>query len=347
MATKTKNGKVTLADVAKEAGVSPMTASRVINGDQKVKSTTREKVQGVIERLKYAPNVAARNLAGANPLRICLLYGNPSSAFLGELLMGALSAASELGVQLLVEKTDDTVTPHEISLNMNTYWDGLIVPSPISEMPGLRKMIADRNFPTAFIASGAEPGRGHEIRINDDAAAFDVTKMLLEKGHRDIAFIKGHPTQIASEKRFLGYQRALNEFGLRTDPKNVEQGFFTYRSGLDAAEVFLNRDRRPTAIFASNDDMAAGAMAAAARHRLSVPKDLSIVGFDDSPIASTVWPNLTTVRQPIADMAASGIALVNRLGRRQKVKQAEFETITLPYNIIERETVSVPLNQRR
>ena len=341
MNKKTRSKATTLSDVAKDAGVSPMTVSRVINGDHRVRSTTREKVTESIDRLKYTPNVAARNLAGVKSLRICVLYGNPSSAYLGELLMGALETASEVGANLIIERTDESVSASQIIEHFHRDWDALIVPPPISDVPGIRRLVASEEFPTVFISSATEPGRALEIRIDDYEAARQVTELLVEKGHRRIGFIKGHPNQTVSDMRYRGYCDALAEAGLKKDASLVTQGFFTYRSGLDAADELLEQSDRPTAIFASNDDMAAGVLASAARHGLSVPRDVSVVGFDDSPIATTVWPNLTTVRQPVAEMASQAVSMVvNAL--RTKSGKVEKDVVILDHHLIARDTVSSP-----
>lgn len=136
-----------------------------------------------------------------------------------------------------------------------------------------------------------------------------MTRHLLELGHRRIAFINGHPNQTATGQRFHGYVEAMTEAGLSVDADQVAQGYFTYRSGLEAAEKLLGASK-PTAIFASNDDMAAATLAVAHRRGLEVPADLSVAGFDDTPLATTVWPELTTVRQPIAEMAREAVRLL-------------------------------------
>ena len=338
---KSRSKAITLSDVAKDAGVSPMTVSRVINGDHRVRASTREKVTESIDRLNYTPNVAARNLAGVKSLRICLLYGNPSSAYLGELLMGALETASEVGANLIIERTDESVTANEIVEHFHRDWDALIVPPPISDVPGIRRLVAAEEFPTVFLSSATQPGRALEIRIDDYEAARQVMDLLIEKGHRRIGFIKGHPNQTVSDKRYQGYCDALSDAGIALDPNLVSQGFFTYRSGLDAADELLELSDRPTAIFASNDDMAAGVLASAARHGLSVPRDLSVVGFDDSPIATTVWPNLTTVRQPVAEMAARAVSMVVSAVRTKSGK-LEKDIVVLDHHLIVRDTVSSP-----
>lgn len=148
------------------------------------------------------------------------------------------------------------------------------------------------------------------MRIDDFAAAQDITKHLLELGHHRIGFVRGPPSMTASAERFRGFFAALADVGLDPDQTTIEQGYFAYRSGLIAAERLLARDERPTAIFASNDDKAAAAINAAHRAGLDVPPDLSVVGFDDTSPTATVWPELTTIRQPIAEMADAAIELL-------------------------------------
>jgi len=161
------------------------------------------------------------------------------------------------------------------------------------------------------------------VRIDDQEASAAMTRHLLSLGHREIGFIVGAANQTVSAQRQAGFEAALKEAGVAVRPEWVKQGSFTYRSGLVAAEQILDSANHPTAIFASNDDMAAAAIAVAHRLHLDVPKDLTIVGFDDTPLATTIWPALTTVRQPVAAMARKAVELLleeirlRRLGETQ------------------------------
>jgi LacI family transcriptional regulator len=166
-----------------------------------------------------------------------------------------------------------------------------------------------------------------------------MTRRLVSLGHTQIGFIMGHPNQTASEQRYKGFMAGLHEASLKADPKLVAQGYFTYRSGLDAAEKLLRGAKRPTAIFASNDDMAAATVAVAHRMGLDVPRDLTIAGFDDTPLATTVWPALTTVRQPIAEMAREAVKLVLEQIRRKRTGAEQQPTQKLlEFTIIPRES---------
>ena len=329
-----KPARATIVDVAKLAGVSTMTVTRVIHKRDKVSSSTRERVEKAIDTLGYAPNLAARALVGSKVRRVCLLYGNPSSAYLGELILGALKATSEAEVNLIVEQTDPSLRVADLKTKLNRDWDALIVPPPMSDVLEIRNLVSANRIPAVFLASASDTGQVNQIRIDDYKAAYEITQLLIKKGHRRIGFIKGDPSQSVAERRLEGYRDALTASGLALDKECVAQGLFTYRSGEQAALKLLSIKRPPTAIFASNDDMAAGALAAAMQKGLAIPDDIAIAGFDDSPIATTVAPALTTVRQPVAKMAEQAVQLV----LQPKVGEMPPQTIIAQHNVIERET---------
>lgn len=302
---------VTIHDVARHVGVSPMTVSRVINGEKNVREETRARVMDAVEALNYSPNLAARSLATQDQARIGLLYSNPSVAFLSEFLVGILSESSQGSAQLLIESC---VGPEGASAALEKMkaagCDGVILSPPLSDSTRVAKILKEMNLPFVGVAMARLDPDICCVTIDDYEAANAMTRRLIELGHRTIGFIKGHPNAHASLTRYDGFEAAMIKAGLKIDPALVVQGYFTYRSGFDAAERMLAREDRPTAIFASNDDMAAGAVAAAHRLRLDVPKDVTVVGFDDTAMASSVWPELTTVRQPIADMASLSVRLM-------------------------------------
>ena len=188
--------------------------------------------------------------------------------------------------------------------------DGVILPAPLCDSEESLQGVEEAGLPAVLVASGRPAPGLCAVSINDFEASRAMTRHLLGLGHRRIAFINGHPNQTASGQRFRGYIEGMTEAGLSVGTDQVAQGFFTYRSGLEAAERLLTNGFNPTAIFASNDDMAAATMAIAHRKGLDVPGDLSVAGFDDTPLATTVWPELTTVRQPIADMAREAVRLL-------------------------------------
>ncbi|HEX4178760.1 MAG TPA: LacI family DNA-binding transcriptional regulator [Rhizomicrobium sp.] len=301
---------VTIHDVARHAGVSPMTVSRVINGESNVREETRARVTASVAALRYAPNQAARSLASADATHIGILYSNPSAAYLSEFLLGSLEQSSLSGCQLVIEKCDGVESEREaIQRLVKGGVDGVILPAPLCDSQDSLKGVEEAQLPAVLVASGRPAAGLSAVSINDFEASRAMTGHLLGLGHRRIAFINGHPNQTASGQRFRGFIEGMTEAGLSVGTDQVAQGYFTYRSGLEAAEKLLDTFR-PTAIFASNDDMAAATMAMAHRKGLDVPGDLSVAGFDDTPLATTVWPELTTVRQPIADMAREAVRLL-------------------------------------
>ena len=305
----------TIKDVARLAGVSPMTVSRVVNGSEYVSTTTRQTVQRAVRELGYSPNLAARNLASERGERLGLLYGNPSSAYLSEFLVGALEAATRHGVQLVLEKCDPTPVASRRAVRrlLAGAVVGVVLPPPLCESSAVRTELTAARLPVVTVAAGRPPADTMCVRIDDYSAALEMTRYLIGLGHERLAFIKGHPNQSASEERWLGFTAALEAVRDRRGerpPPRMEQGFFSFRSGLDAARKLLGADPAPTAVFASNDDMAAAVVAEAHRRGLDVPRDLTVVGFDDTLIASTIWPELTTIQQPIARMAAEAIDML-------------------------------------
>ena len=198
-------------------------------------------------------------------------------------------------------------------------------------------------IPVVTVATGAPQEDSLNVRIDDHAAAMEMTRYLLDLGHRRIGFIKGHPNHIASHDRYRGFCDALTEAGIDAEKAPAEQGYFSYRSGLTAGERLLAQPERPTAIFASNDDMAAATISVAHRMGLIVPGDVSIVGFDDTALATSVWPELTTVKQPIAAMAeAAHELLIADLRAHQGGTPRKFAERVLSHAMIIRESSGPP-----
>ena len=292
-----------------------MTVSRVVNGDSNVLEDKRSRVFAAIDTLGYVPNRAARSLAGGREHRIALLYNNPSAAYLSELLVGCLAEIGTASAQLTIEHCGgesggalaERLAKHRI--------DAVLVPSPLADDMALLAALRQIKIPIVQVATARPADFATAVIIDDEAAAHAMTAHLLSQGHRRIGFIVGDSKQTSSELRRDGYLRALGEAGVAVAPQLIQQGRFTYRSGMIAAEALIALDPRPTAIFASNDDMAAAAIAVAHQHRLDVPGEISIVGFDDTPLATTIWPELTTVRQPIQDMARLATRLAMEAAR--------------------------------
>lgn len=338
-----QKGSLTIHDVARYAGVSPMTVSRVINGEKNVRDSTRDAVNAAIKDLNYQPNPAARSLAGADLIRIGLLYSDPSAAYLSEFLVGGLDQCCRSNIQLIVEKCDEEHAEAAATRLLNSGVDGIILPPPLCDAPKVLRTLAASNVAVVAVATGRPPADVSAVRTDDFQGAHEMTQHLIGLGHRRIGFIRGHPNQTASAQRLEGHLAALVEAAIAADPTLVEQGYFTYRSGMEAAERLLGLPEPPTAIFASNDDMAAATVAVAQRRGLDVPRDLTVVGYDDSALATTIWPELTTIRQPIADMSREAVTLLaDEIRSRRSGEKAQHPHTLQAFALIRRQSDGPP-----
>jgi len=338
-----KTSGVTIDEVAALAGVSPMTVSRAIN-QGKVRDDTRERVMRAVQALGYTPNLAASTLAAAQHTRIALIYTNPSGAYLRELLVGLLRGASNAAIQLVIHYWDnlDPVAERRAARALAGRVDGVILPPPLCESPVAVTELVQAGIPVVAIASGHLRDDVSCVRIDDFHAGKEMAEHLIQHGHTRIGFIRGRNDLSASARRYDGFATALHEAGLEVEPRLVQEGDYTYRSGLDAAEKLLSQPQPPTAIFASNDDMAAAAISVAHRQGLDVPRDLSVVGFDDTSAATTVWPELTTLHQPIAAMADAAIDILLRTIRQRTDDSRVLTDHVLPHRLVMRDSVAHP-----
>lgn len=352
MAEKRSNsrqlGRPTVSDVARLANCSLMTVSRVVNGGTGVRAETREAVEAAIKTLNYAPNRAARSLASAAETRIALLYTNPSAAYLSELLIGCMDGASQTDAHIMVERC---ATPEDqkrvIQRLVKGGVEGFLLPPPLCDETQLLDLLRRQRVPSVLIGPGSADAHHQAVMIDDYQAAHDMTRHIIALGHKRIGFVIGNPDQSASALRLAGFRDAMGEAGLPVIDELVRQGLFTYRSGMDAAIEMLALAKRPTAIFASNDDMAAGCIAAAQRSRLDVPGDLTVCGFDDTANASTIWPELTTIRQPISEMARRALSMLNTTILEARACQpVRTQHLTLDYALIKRSSDGAPPSVR-
>jgi LacI family transcriptional regulator len=328
-----------------------MTVSRVVNGIKNVRQSTREAVLEAIKLLNYSPNAAARNLAAGEAMQVGLLHSNPSAAYLSQFLVGALEGARRAGCHLVLEACESEKPDEQADATrrfLTTNVEGVILPPPLSESQPVLNELDVAGIPVVTVAMGRPRTDALNVRIDDFAAAEEMTEHLIRLGHQRIGLIKGHPTHIASIERERGFRAALANHGIDPDSAAIEQGYFTFRSGLVATERLLAREHPPTAIFASNDDMAAAAVSVAHRKGLTVPGDLSIAGFDDTAPATTVWPELTTVKQPISAMAEAALELLlaDVKARRSGGPTGPAERV-LEHDLIVRESTAPPLSGRR
>ena len=314
-ASETANAQkpASIYDVAKRAGVSIKTVSRVVNRQSNVSEATRARVLEAVGALSYSPNVFARGLASERSFLIGLLYDNPSAGYVAALQLGVLARCREEGYHLIVESLDaqsPNLAREVYSLVTESGLYGVILTPPLCDAPAVIEALGRAHTPFVRIAPDKPLAGAADVSIDDHKAAYDMTAYLIGLGHKRIGFIKGHPDHGAAHARYEGYCAALAQAGLPLIEELCVQGFFSYQSGMEAGERLLSLKKRPTAIFASNDDMAAAVLAASQRFNLKIPSQLSVAGFDDSLVAQVVWPRLTTCRQPIKEMAAEAMSIL-------------------------------------
>jgi len=334
--------KSTLSDIAKLAKVSIKTASRVVRQESNVSPKTRTAVEAAMKALKYRPSVAPRATVGSRSYVLALIFDNPNTSYIVELLRGALEQARKDGYHLLVEPvnlTSANVAEDITNLLVQSNLDGMILPPPLCDDPAILQALVSSGKPFARISPSISKEIGLRVEISDYAAAREMTMKLIQLGHTSIGFVTGRQGTATTRRRLDGFLSAMKDANLTVPDNFILEGTYEYRSGLEAGESLLKLAQRPTAIFASNDEMAAGLIAAAHKSGLSVPEELSIAGFDDSVIATVVWPQLTTVRQPIKEMAAAAVNMVTKQCRGQTKDEATVRK--LPIDLVMRESTAL------
>ena len=281
-----------IEDVAAAAGVSMKTVSRVLNNEPNVRDAMRQRVMAAVEKLQYRPNLSARSLAGQRSYVVALVYNNPSRNYLMEIQSGMLAPVGSAKLR----KAEDLKVVFE-----HFAPDGVVLIPPLTDDPAVLEFLEQHDVPFACIAP-KHPEDRIGVMMDETAAVLELMAGLVAQGHRRIAHIKGPPAHGACQWRYKGYRDALKKAGLDYDAELVVQGAFSFESGIEAGNALLDLKKPPTAIFAANDDMAAGVIRAACERGLAVPRDISVCGFDDTPIARHIYPALTTVRQPTSEM---------------------------------------------
>lgn len=306
--------KATIKDVAKLAGVSFKTVSRVINKESSVGPALQEKVMQAVKALNYQPNLSARLLRGAAS-SIGFIYDNPNSNYLIDMQRGILGECRRQGYELIIHPCDSKA-PDIIDevLNMvdRSQVGGLVLTPPISEMPEILSALNKRKIPFVRILSGSQaPDKKSPcIFVDDRTAAYKITQYLIDLGHKSIAYLGGEEAHKSNSERLEGYKSALKANKINLDKKLIIPGEFSFESGVKRTRQLLASNLKPTAVFACNDEIAAGTLFAARIQGVDVPHQLSIVGFEDSPFSRQAWPNLTTAQQPNSVIAERATALL-------------------------------------
>jgi len=295
----------TINDVARIAGVSKKTVSRVINESPLVRGETREAVKKVIQETGFSPDPHARSLAFRRAFLVGLIYDNPNPQHTVSHQEGLLEAFKTSGLELAIRPIDRS-SPRRLA-EIRTFVErqkpfGVVLPSPVSEDEALVELLKSLNCPYVRIAAVPLDSPDRMVVSHDGDGAAEAARHLADLGHRRIALILGPTTFRSSLERRRGFEAGLAERGLTLDPALIKSAGYTYETGLEAARELFALADRPTAVFALNDEMATGVYRAAREAGLQVPQDVSVVGFDDAPIATRIWPTLSSVRLPLRDM---------------------------------------------
>ena len=319
---------VTINDVARAAGVSVTTVSRVLNDKDDVAFDTYQRVQKVIDDLGYTSNLAARSMRSTKMNVIGLIMPDAGEPFPIEVLKGVNSAVAELDYDLIIYTCGDIRKHYAadrekkfVSLLTNSITDGVIVITP-----------AAKHFSTHAPIVAVDPNSGNTeypavISTNKEGAMLAVD-YLIAQGHRRIGFISGRSDLKSAERRLRGYQESLARAGILLDQSLIVQGDFTAEAGLNCARQLLNLPQPPTAIFAANDQSAFGAYQAAKEVGLLIPEDLSLVGFDNIPDAALVYPGLTTIDQSIREMGKMATEMLIKLIEGGSLEKKVVKTST-------------------
>ena len=334
--------KATIDDVAKLAGVSIKTVSRVVNREPNVRATTQARVEKAIQELNYRPNLSARNLASQRAHLIGLIYDDPSAyefpsfGYVIRMQQGTLQACRDANYELLIHPCNYRNT--DLDQNIRAFIErtrpaGIVLAAPVSSMPKVADAIAATDTPFVRLSPGESDGEHLAIGTNDREASAEMTSYLASLGHKKIGFIRG--IHRAVENRFDGFRDGLEQSGLELNEKWIAAGDQSFESGFECAKTLLEMKDRPTAIFAANDLMAVAVIRVAVNMGIDVPGELSVAGFDDIAFARQGIPTLTTIRQPLSKMSEQAAKyLIDGNGRNAD----SVETVVVPASLIMRES---------
>ncbi|KXZ40211.1 transcriptional regulator, LacI family [Alkalithermobacter thermoalcaliphilus JW-YL-7 = DSM 7308] len=328
---------VTIKDVAKRAGVSISTVSRVINNSKPVSNEIRQRVMSVIKETGYVPNPVARSLVTKKSQLIGVIVPDISNFFIGELLNGIEEVGKIYEYDILLCNSYGEIEEElkYINLLKSKQVAGIIFVTWKMSQEHV-DAIKEGNLPSVYISKNAHNFDVYSVSIDNKTAAYEMTKYLIEKGHRQIGFIRSSiEDDIIDSERFKGYKDALEDNNIQIDNEIIKEGDTTSESGYYLMNEILNI-KKPDAIFATSDEVAIGAINCILDKGYKVPDDISVVGFDDIKLASLYRPSLTTVKQPIYDMGAVSIRMIVKMIDGEEI---EDKHTYLPYELVERQSV--------
>jgi len=331
---------ITIYDVAREAGVSMATVSRVVNGNPNVKPTTRKKVLETIERLGYRPNAVARGLASKKTTTVGAIIPDISSMFFADLARGIEDIATMYKYNIILANSDRNKDKELQLINtmLEKQVDGILFMGGEISEEHIRQLTSN-SVPVVLSSTYDETNTIPSVNIDNEKAAYEATKFLIEQGNNNVAFIYGHDETPISRFKFEGYKRALVEFDFTLTQDFIVNVDYSYDSGIKAVRQLLSLQRKPTAVFVASDEMALGVIHGAQDMGYRVPEDLEVFGFNNTRLATMVRPTLSTIVQPMYDIGAVSMRLLTKFMNNEEV---EDKKIILPHRIIERDSTKLP-----
>ncbi|WP_453994384.1 catabolite control protein A [Bacillus nitroreducens] len=323
---------VTIYDVAREANVSMATVSRVVNGNPNVKPTTRKKVLEAIDRLGYRPNAVARGLASKKTTTVGVIIPDISNIFYSELARGIEDIATMYKYNIILSNSDQNKNKEFNLLNnmLGKQVDGIVFMSGNITKEHIEEF---EKSPVPIVLAGSVDSTNTvpTVTIDVEQAAYDAVTELANRGHKKIAFVSGPLNEpINSEKKLVGYKRAIEDAGLSFNDEYVIEGDYTYDSGIEGFEKINELADKPTAIFVGTDEMALGVIHSAQDHGISIPNDIEVISFDNTRLALMVRPQLTSVVQPMYDIGAVAMRLLTKFMNKENVEE---KIVVLPHRI--------------
>jgi LacI family transcriptional regulator len=333
---KTPFSNITIIDVAREAGVSYGTVSRVINDSPNVKEETRERVKEVIDRMGFVGNRSARSLVSGKSHVIGLLIPDLGTAYIGEIIRGIDMEMETAHYNLMLYTTHrrETKEAGYISSLIQSGVDGVILILPRNPAKFLEKL-RSLNFPYVLVDHQGIDDRGPAVGASNYQGAYDATEYLIQQGHSRIAFITGSMDLGCSQERLKGYQAALQKNAIPVESEWIIEGDFEQAAGYEGGKKLMSLSKRPTAVFASNDMMAFGVMDAVRDLGLKIPGDISVIGFDDIFQSSQTMPGLTTVHQPLEQMGREATRMLMEMMSEREIKPGKVD---LPTRLVLRDS---------
>lgn len=338
--------KLTINDVAALAGVSKRTVSRVLNASPLVGDATRSRIEKVIEEANYQPDKQARGLASKRSYLLGLIYDNPDALYIDQVQRGAMEVCTKLGFELVVHPCrwhSDDFIDNCLGFIDRSSVDGVLILPPLSESKELAEALRNNNYPYVRIAAADLDDHSNIVISNERQAMKELADHLISLGHNDIGIISGPKVFRSSTERLQGFLSALKKLGVKPPKKRIIEGRNSYESGISCAKKLLSTKPYPTAIFANNDEMAAGVLRVAYDLGIKVPEQISLAGFDDNLFASRVVPSLTTIKRPVEEIAALATnKLIQSFSSEQDPNSLEWEVT--PFLIIRESTAQCKIS---